>query len=115
MKTQTNRTILFEKVNKEKDTILSLIHMQNAKESLSDEEVQAIHRALEVSGFADFVEKFSPAVYMFLDPENVQTPDRSAFRWERVMEWQNESGRCSRQKEIKYILFRNLLKWGISY
>ena len=69
MKTQTNRTILFEKVNKEKDTILSLIHMQNAKESLSDEEVQAIHRALEVSGFADFVEKFSPAVYMFLDPE----------------------------------------------
>ena len=69
MKTQTNRTILFEKVNEEKDTILSLIHMQNAKESLSDEEVQAIHRALEVSGFADFVEKFSPAVYMFLDPE----------------------------------------------
>ena len=58
MKTQTNRTILFEKVNKEKDTILSLIHMQNAKESLSDEEVQAIHRALEVSGFADFVDKF---------------------------------------------------------
>lgn len=69
MKTQTNRTILFEKVNEEKDTILSLIHMQNAKESLSDEEVQAIHRALKVSGFADFVEKFSPAVYMFLDPE----------------------------------------------
>ena len=31
MKTQTNRTILFEKVNEEKDTILSLIHMQNAE------------------------------------------------------------------------------------
>ena len=122
MKTQTNRTILFEKVNKEKDTILSLIHMQNAKESLSDEEVQAIHRALEVSGFADFVEKFSPAVYMFLDPEKGivrftrECTDSRQIRISLgVMEWQNESGRCSRQKEIKYILFRNLLKWGISY
>lgn len=123
MKTQTNRTILFEKVNEEKDTILSLIHMQNAKESLSDEEVQAIHRALEVSGFADFVEKFSPAVYMFLDPEKGivrftrECTDSRQIRIslgesygvaERI--WEMLSA-----KEIKYILFRNLLKWGISY
>ena len=124
MKTQTNRTILFEKVNKEKDTILSLIHMQNAKESLSDEEVQAIHRALEVSGFADFVEKFSPAVYMFLDPEkgivrftrectDFQTDPHFAGR--ELWSGRTNLGDASRQKEIKYILFRNLLKWGISY
>lgn len=66
-KTQTNRTILFEKISEEAENLLSLIHLQNNRESLSDEEVEEIHRALEVSGFGDFMNKFSPAIYMHLD------------------------------------------------
>lgn len=70
MKTQTNRTILFEKINSEKENILSLIHMHDKKESLSDDEIKDIHNELEVNSFEEFMDSFSPAVYMLLDVPN---------------------------------------------
>lgn len=70
MKVQTNRTILFEKINSEHENLLSLIHLQDKKESLSDEEIKVIHRELEVGDFDSFMDKFSPSVYMHLDTMN---------------------------------------------
>ena len=67
---QTNRTILFEKVNPAKAGILSLISLDERKESLSDEDIKRIHTYFQVASFKEFVEKFSPTVNMILDTDN---------------------------------------------
>lgn len=67
---QTNRTILFEQINPEKENLLDLIITEENKISLADTELTKLHGKLEVTSFEDFVEKFSPTIHMLLDTEN---------------------------------------------
>ena len=67
---QTNRTILFEKINGRKHSLLSLLGGIEHKEGLSDEEIQELHKYLEVTSFEEFLRKFEPSVYVLLDTEN---------------------------------------------
>lgn len=69
---QTNRTILFEKVNGSKQSMISLLGGIEHKESLSDDEVQEVHQYLEVSSFDEFLKKFEPSVFVSLDTEKKQ-------------------------------------------
>ncbi len=67
---QTNRTILFEEINPNKNNLLTLVNETGKRESLTDDEVLKIHQYLEVRSFQEFVEKFTPEVYMLLDTNN---------------------------------------------
>lgn len=69
---QTNRTILFEKINGGKQNLLSLIGGIEHRESLTDEEVQEMHQFLEVSSFDEFLKKMEPSIYVQLDTEQNQ-------------------------------------------
>lgn len=42
------------------------------RESLSDEEIDEVHKKLEVSSFEDVIEKFRPQIYMDLDTDNLR-------------------------------------------
>lgn len=64
---QTNRTILFEVINPEKQDLLTYLSDVNNRESLSDEKLSVIHRDLTVSSFEEFIRKFSPTVKMLLN------------------------------------------------
>ena len=46
---QTNRTLLIEEIAPNKDNIISIIPDAEKQESLSDEEIKALHAKLEVS------------------------------------------------------------------
>lgn len=67
---QTNRTILFEKFNEEKYNILTLIGDVENLESLEDEKIKEINDYLLVSSFNEFIEKFDPCIYSYMDVEN---------------------------------------------
>ena len=67
---QTNRTILFEKFNDSKYNILTLIGDVDNLESLEDEKVEEINKYLLVSSFDEFIEKFDPCIYSYMDVEN---------------------------------------------
>lgn len=69
---QTNRSILFEVINPEKADLLTLITEENARDSLSDEQLARIHEKLAVSSFQEFITKFSPTVKMLLNAEQKQ-------------------------------------------
>ena len=64
---QTNRTMLFEQVNPDKEDLLTIIGEIVNRKSLNDDELVEIHKKLEVSSFEDFIIKFSPSVHMMLD------------------------------------------------
>lgn len=68
--TQTNRTILFEEINPEKNDLLTLIGDVKGKSSLEDEKVKEINENLLVSSFDEFLEKFAPVVYSFFNANN---------------------------------------------
>lgn len=72
---QTNRTILFEELNSRKESILSMIGAQKQRESLTDEELYQIRGSLAAKSFEEVIEKFEPAIYMYLDTDsqNVET------------------------------------------
>lgn len=67
---QTNRTILFEEINPEKDDLLTLITEDRKRKGLNDEEIFLIHERLVVSSYDDFLNKFDPAIRMQLDTEH---------------------------------------------
>ena len=69
---QTNRSILLEVINPEKPDLLTMITEENARESLSDEQLARIHEKLVVSSFPEFIRKFAPTVKMILDTESKQ-------------------------------------------
>ena len=69
---QTNRSILLEVINPEKADLLTIITEENAKESLSDEQLARIHEKLTVSSFSEFITKFAPTVKMMLNTEQKQ-------------------------------------------
>ena len=68
--TQTNRTMLFEEINPEKNDLLTLIGDVKGKSSLDDDKVKEINENLLVSSFDEFLEKFAPVVYSFFIANN---------------------------------------------
>lgn len=82
---QTNRTLLVEELEPNRENIVSIVRYIENRESFSDEEIAEIHSHLEVSSFEEVIEKFSPRIYMALNtdeqkaafcrklPENAQT------------------------------------------
>lgn len=79
MITQTNRTILFDVINPE---IFNLSNLMTGTEenisSLTDEKIVEINKALLVSSFDEFLEKFKPTIYSYFDTNNV--PQHSLVR-----------------------------------
>lgn len=67
---QTNRTILFEEINPEKQNLMSLVGDVRGINSLSDDRIKALNEALLVRSFDEFLEKFEPVVYSFFDANN---------------------------------------------
>lgn len=64
---QTNRTILFEEINPNKPNLFTMIGDIKEQESLTDEMIDQIHDELEVQSFQEFIDKFEPGVYMYLN------------------------------------------------
>lgn len=69
---QTNRTILFEEINPNKPSLLTMIGDIKEQESLTDEMIQQIHKELEVQSFGQLIEKFEPGIYMYLNTSECQ-------------------------------------------
>ncbi|WP_156300475.1 transcriptional regulator [Streptobacillus canis] len=67
---QTNRVLLFEKFNDEAYDILTLIGDVDNVSSLDDEKIEEINKYLLVSNFNEFLEKFEPKIYSYMDVEN---------------------------------------------
>lgn len=67
---QTNRTILFEEINPEKQNLMTLVGDVRGINSLSDDKIKALNEALLVRSFDEFLEKFEPVVYSFFDANN---------------------------------------------
>lgn len=67
---QTNRTILFEEINPEKQNLMTLVGDVRSINSLSDDKVKTLNEALLVRSFDEFLEKFEPVVYSFFDANN---------------------------------------------
>ncbi|MHC1748124.1 MAG: transcriptional regulator [Cellulosilyticaceae bacterium] len=68
--TQTNRTLLLEEINPEKMDLITLIGDTKGLDSLSDSKIKEINEHLLVTGFDEFLEKFSPVVYSFYNAAN---------------------------------------------
>ncbi len=62
---QTNRTMLMEMLNPEKQDFLTLVGDVRGMESLSEEKIKEIHEHLLVRSFDEVLEKFEPAVYCY--------------------------------------------------
>lgn len=67
---QTNRTILFEEINPEKQNLMTLVGDVRGINSLSDDKIKNLNEALLVRSFDEFLEKFEPVVYSFFDANN---------------------------------------------
>lgn len=69
---QTNRTLLVEELEPNRENIVSIVRYVENRESFSDEEIAEIHSCLEVSSFEEVIEKFSPRIYMSLDTDQMK-------------------------------------------
>lgn len=67
---QTNRTILFEEINPEKQNLMTLVGDVRGISSLSDDKLKALNEELLVRNFDEFLQKFEPVVYSFFDANN---------------------------------------------
>ncbi len=67
---QTNRTILFEEINPEKQDLITLVGDVKGIDSLNDEKIKEINQHLLVKNFDEFLNKFSPTVYSFYNAAN---------------------------------------------
>lgn len=67
---QTNRALLFEEINPEKQDILTLVGDVRGIDSLSDEKIKEMNEALLVRNFDEFIDKFEPVVYSFFNANN---------------------------------------------
>lgn len=61
---KTKRAILFEQIHPYKAGLLERIDDSLSKVSLSDVEIQDIHRELFVNSYDEFIQKFMPVVYI---------------------------------------------------
>lgn len=64
---QTNRTMLFEEVNPQKQDLITLIGDVKGLDSLDDDKIKEIHENLLVRNFDEFIQKFEPVVYSYFD------------------------------------------------
>lgn len=67
---QTNRTMLFEEINPEKQDLITLIGDVKGLDSLDDDKIKEIHEHLLVKNFEEFLEKFRPVVYSYFNANN---------------------------------------------
>lgn len=91
---QTNRTILFEEINPEKDDLLTLITENDNRNGLSDEEIFRIHEKLVVTSYEEFLDKFDPVIKMQLDTTHCTVDfnqDSSCINSELIQMKNNES------------------------
>lgn len=85
---QTNRTILFEEINPEKDDLLTLIGDVRNKHSLTDEDINKINEKLLIQSFEEFLDKFEPRIYGMVDTQ------RMTFMFAKENMWKNENTFC---------------------
>lgn len=85
---QTNRTILFEEINPDMMDLYTLIGNVKDKKSISDMELEEIHQKLLVKSFDEFMQKFSPKLYGFVDTDNLTF----SFSYER--KWNHKNTFC---------------------
>lgn len=67
---QTNRTILFDEINPNRNNILTLMGDMDSGEGLSDDVIKEIDDCLSVSSYAEFLHKFDPTIYMKINLED---------------------------------------------
>lgn len=67
---QTNRTMLMEMLNPEKQDFLTLVGDVRGMESLSDDKIREIHEHLLARSFDEVLEKFEPVVYCYYNANN---------------------------------------------
>ncbi|MDR1548422.1 MAG: transcriptional regulator [Hungatella sp.] len=67
---QTNRTMLMEVINPDKQDLLTLIGDVRGVESLSDEKIKEINDYLMVRSFDELLEKLAPKVYCYFNANN---------------------------------------------
>lgn len=60
---QTNRTILFEELNPDKENLFTILETAKEQESLTDEEICEIEEQFVVRNFDELLEKFQPTIY----------------------------------------------------
>ncbi len=60
---QTSRTILFEEINPEKDSLTTILSENTGTETITDEVNQKLNDELAVNSFDEFLNKFKPCVY----------------------------------------------------
>lgn len=68
---QTNRTILFERINPAKENILTFLS-DTMVETLSDQSLQTINEQLQVSSFQECLDKFRPVLYLYIHSDTRQ-------------------------------------------
>ncbi len=64
---QTNRAMLFEEINPEKQDILTLVGDVKGLDSLDDDKIKEINQYLLINSFDEFLDKFNPTVYSFFN------------------------------------------------
>lgn len=69
---QTNRTILFEEINPEKENLYTLVGDVRNKCSLTDDEIVSINQKLLVTSFEEFLKKFEPKIYGMVDMQQMK-------------------------------------------
>ncbi|AOY78185.1 hypothetical protein BJL90_01155 [Clostridium formicaceticum] len=88
---QTNRTILFEKINEEKEDLLSIIGNVEGIESVNSEIKKKINEKLVVESFEEFLNKFEPTIYSYFDCEkgemiySIEKPSTGSIAEERLI------------------------------
>lgn len=85
---QTNRVLLIEEIAPNKENIVSTVNYIEQREGLSDEEINEIHKKLEVSSFDEVIEKFNPCIYMLLDTDHLQVEFFKTFSAEMPIDVQ---------------------------
>jgi len=64
---QTNNTLLLEKINEEKDDLITLLSDTKDKKGLDDSKLAEIYDKLAVRSFEEFLDKFAPTLYLMFD------------------------------------------------
>lgn len=85
---QTNRTILFEEINSDIMDLCTLIGDVKGKKSISDIELEEIHQKLLVKSFDEFMQKFNPKLYGFVDTDNF------TFSFSHERKWKHKNMFC---------------------
>lgn len=67
---QTNRTILFEELNPDRENLFTILETAKDQESLTDDDICEIERLFVVSSFEEVLDKFKPEICLTMDVNN---------------------------------------------